>query len=113
MSNSLTLYPFLPDVSPADIAEIAALSKAEKYALKLKINQFDLRDILPLAEKNGGIICPFCGNGSGKDGTGIIPKESKDKNENNYLYIIVSRAMILRVNLLVLLAAEPEIGIKL
>ena len=86
MSNSLTLYPFLPDVSDADIAEIAALSKSEKDALKLKINNFDLRDILPLAEKNGGIICPICGNGRGENGTGIIPKESTDENKNNYLY---------------------------
>ena len=85
MSNSLTLYPFLPDVSDAEISEIAALSKAEKDALKLKINQFDLRDILPLAE-NGGIICPICGNGNGENGTGIIPS-LKDIDGYNDIFL--------------------------
>ena len=86
MSNTTTFYSFLPDVSDADISEIAALSKAEKDNLKIKINQFDLRDILPPDGQGLGVICPFCGNGSGEKGDGVIPKESKDENENSYLY---------------------------
>ena len=41
------------------------------------------RDFFP-ADKHGGIICPLCGNGSGKNGTGIV--EDKSASRHNALH---------------------------
>ena len=35
-----------------------------------------------IARAKHGYICPFCGNGSGKDGTGLEPKPIRDCQEN-------------------------------
>ena len=59
-------------VSEADITAIKSLSYQERESLMLAINGTEPNNILAPA-KNGGFICPICGNGSGKDATGVIP----------------------------------------
>lgn len=62
---------FKPTVTDADISAIQALPKDEKNKFKEQLLKTDWT-ATPLFEpaKIGG-ICPICGNGSGRDGTGI------------------------------------------
>ena len=75
-----------PPISDADIAAIKSMSASEQNSLKLKINQFDLRAILPADKRGDGFICPICGNGSGRTGDGIKPKSALD-NDGNYIWL--------------------------
>lgn len=68
-------------ITRSDVDKIAALSSDEKLALKIKINQLDLRKVLP-PDRKDGFCCPICGNGSGKDGDGIVPTLTTDEQGN-------------------------------
>lgn len=59
-------------VSETDISAVKSLSYKDREILKNAINSTDPNDFLTAA-KNGGFVCPICGNGSGKDATGVIP----------------------------------------
>lgn len=63
---------FMPEVTDAEINEITKQSE-----LKKKIKQADPPKLLKPAGKYG-YICPICGNGTGRDGTGIIPRKTVD-----------------------------------
>mgnify|MGYP002624774799 CR=1 FL=1 len=77
-------------ITRSDVDKIAALSSDEKLALKIKINQLDLRKVLP-PDRKDGFCCPICGNGSGKDGDGIVPTLTTDEQGNlvNIYYYVV------------------------
>ena len=60
---------FKPAITAADIAAIRNLPSEEIDELKAKI-------FLP-ANKSG-YVCPFCGDGSGRDGDGIKPRTAVD-----------------------------------
>lgn len=75
-----------PSITDADVVAITRMSASEQNSLKLKINQFDLRAILPADKRGDGFICPICGNGSGHTGDGIKPKSALD-NAGNYIWL--------------------------
>ena len=56
-----------------ELHSVKEMSFSAQDALRLKINQLDLRKILPADRQGKGFICPFCGNGAGKKGDGIVP----------------------------------------
>lgn len=60
------------NVSEVEINNIKTLTYNEREKLMNAINSTNPDSFLTKA-KNGGFICPICGNGSGKDATGIIP----------------------------------------
>ena len=60
------------NVSEIEINNIKALTYSERENLMNAINSTNPDTFLTKA-KNGGFICPICGNGSGKDATGVIP----------------------------------------
>lgn len=77
----------LPIISSQEVEEIKALSKAEREALKEKINATDPALIFETAGSSRNpdkrkIICPICGNGKGDDHT---PVEAKFEN-GTWLY---------------------------
>ena len=63
---------FMPEVTDAEINEITKQSE-----LKKQIKQADPQKLLKPAGKYG-YICPICGNGTGRDGTGIVPRKKVD-----------------------------------
>lgn len=63
-------------LSETDISAVKSLSYKDRERLKDAINSTEPSNILTPA-KHGGFVCPICGNGSGKDGTGVIPTLDK------------------------------------
>ena len=59
-------------VSETDISAVKSLSYQDRETLKNAINSTKPSNFLTAA-KNGGYVCPICGNGSGKDATGVTP----------------------------------------
>lgn len=64
-------------VSEMDVSAIKSLSYRDREILKNVINRTEPNKFLAAA-KNGGFICPICGNGSGKDATGVTPTLNND-----------------------------------
>lgn len=64
-------------VSETDISAVKSLSYKDREILKDAINKTDPNNFLTPA-KNGGFVCPVCGNGSGKDATGVTPTLDND-----------------------------------
>lgn len=60
------------NVSEVEINNIKILTYNERENLMNAINSTNPDSFLTKA-KNGGFTCPLCGNGSGKDATGVIP----------------------------------------
>ena len=58
-------------VSETDISAVKSLSYKDREILT------DPNNFLTPA-KNGGFVCPVCGNGSGKDATGVTPTLDND-----------------------------------
>ena len=73
-----------PPVSDDDVAQITRMSRDEQDALKLKIKQLDLRLILPPDKQGYGVVCPYCGNGSGHDGDGVTV--NLDDSDGHFWY---------------------------
>lgn len=74
-----------PAVTVDEVADITRMSRGEQDKLKLQINQFDLRLILPEDRQRRGFICPVCGNGSGRSGDGIVPSIKLDNGGNEII----------------------------
>ena len=71
------LSRFTPAVTDADIDAVKKLSRKQIDELKFKIKSADPAKIFLPANKSG-YVCPFCGNGSGRDGDGIKPRTAVD-----------------------------------
>ena len=64
-------------VSETDISAVKSLSYKDREILKDAINKTDPNNFLTPV-KNGGFVCPVCGNSSRKNATGVTPTLDND-----------------------------------
>lgn len=68
---------FTPEITDADVMAVEKMPREKSDELKSKIKFADPAKIFLPARKSG-YICPFCGDGSGRDGDGVKPTTATD-----------------------------------